>query len=269
MEPIRAESGWFILHAFYQVDRRAWAGLSQSEQQQTRSSLEDLLCQFRLGENCQADSYAVLGHKADFGVMLVDPELHHLNEVENGILRSFAPGTIRPVYSFFSLSEVSEYMSQDKDYDRTLREKEGLAPESAEYQKKMEAFRERMRFYINERLYPQLPEHRVMCFYPMNKARGGEYNWYSLDFDTRKQLMSGHLITGRKFAGRVKQLVTGGVGLDDWEWGVTLFADDPFYLKKVVYDMRFDEVSARYAEFGAFLVGIRLEPGALFDRLRL
>ena len=269
MEPIRAEAGWFILHAFYSIDRKEWGNLPRSEQLQCRTNLEEALCKFRLGENCQANCYAVLGHKADFGVMLVDPELHHLNETENQLIRAFAPGTLRPTYSFFSLSEVSEYMSQDKDYDRTLREKEGLSPDSDEYQKKMEAFRQRMQVYINERLYPQLPEHRVMCFYPMNKRRDAEYNWYSLDFDTRRQLMSGHLITGRKFAGKVKQLVTGGVGLDDWEWGVTLFADDPFYLKKIVYDMRYDEVSARYAEFGPFLIGIRLDPGPLFDRLRL
>jgi len=269
MEPIRAEEGWFILHAFYQVDRRLWADLPSSQQLECRANLEELLKNFKLGENCQANCYAIVGHKADFGLMFVDPELHHLNEVENGLLRCFVPGTVRPVYSFFSLSEVSEYMTQEKDYDRTLREKEGLTPESPEYRKKMDSYREKMRFYANERLYPQLPGHKVMCFYPMNKTRSGEYNWYSLDFDTRKKLMSGHLITGRKFAGKVKQLVTGGVGLDQWEWGVTLFADDPFYLKKVVYDMRFDEVSARYAEFGDFLVGIRLDPAELFDRLRL
>jgi len=133
----------------------------------------------------------------------------------------------------------------------------------------MDAFRERMRFYINERLYPAIPEHQAICFYPMNKARKGRDNWYSLDFDTRKALMSGHLITGRKFAGKVRQLVTGAIGLDAWEWGVTLFGDDPMYFKKVVYEMRFDEVSARYGEFGDFLVGVRMTPDQLFDRLKI
>jgi hydrogen peroxide-dependent heme synthase len=126
-----------------------------------------------------------------------------------------------------------------------------------------------MRFYINERLYPVLPDHRAICFYPMNKRRQGEDNWYSLDFESRKALMSGHLVTGRKYTGKVKQLVTGSIGLDAWEWVVTLFGDDPYHFKKIVYEMRYDEVSARYADFGDFLIGVQLGPQALFERLRL
>jgi hydrogen peroxide-dependent heme synthase len=269
MEPIRAAEGWFVLHGFYRVNRRLWADLLASQQAEVVSSLEKVLAAFKNADNCQANCYAILGHKADFGIMMIDPELHHLNQTENLILKSFGAGLVDPVGSFFSLTEVSEYMSQDRDYDKTLREKEGLQPGSPEYQKKMEAFRERMSFYINERLYPVLPEHRVMCFYPMNKRRQGADNWYSLELENRKALMSGHLITGRKYAGKVKQLVTGSIGLDQWEWVVTLFGDDPYQFKKIVYEMRYDEVSARYADFGDFLVGIRLDPEPLFQRLRL
>ncbi len=234
-----------------------------------RECFRKVIENFRKFENCQIHTYTVLGHKADFGILIVDPELNRLNQTENDILNSFPDDVLQPVHSFFSMSEVSDYVTQTDDYDRTLREKEGLSPDSSEYQKKMEAFKERIQFYINDRLYPQIPEHKLMCFYPMNKARGEHKNWYALDFETRKRLMAGHLVTGRKFTGKVKQLITGSAGLDAWEWGVTLFVDDPYYLKKIIYEMRFDEVSAVYGEFGDFLVGICLEPKQVFERLKL
>ena len=267
MEPIRAAEGWFVLHVYYRLDREAWEGQSAEARLQCLERFNRILNDFRQKENCQGHTYAVWGHKADFCVMLVDPDLNHLNQTENDILNAFPPGTVEPTHSFTSMSEISEYISQERDYDKTLREKEGLRPDSPEYQHKMEAFRARIQHYIDERLHPQLPDHRVMCFYPMNKARRDGHNWYMLDFDTRKNLMSGHMITGRKFAGKVMQLVTGAFGLDDWEWGVTLFAEDPFYFKRILYEMRYDEVSAVYGEFGEFLVGIKLEPEALFRRL--
>lgn len=269
MEPIHACEGWFVTHLFYRVDRVRWAAADKEEREQARGAFARILDEFRRIENQQAFTYSVWGHKADLAVLLVDPELHHLNETENDLLAAFPPGTLQPVHSFTSMSEISEYMSQEKDYDRNLREQEGLSPDFPEYQKKMEDFRSRMRVYINERLYPRIPDHRVMCFYPMNKARGEKDNWYLLDFDTRKTLMASHAISGRRYSGKVKQLVTGSIGLDAWEWGVTLFADDPFYFKKIVYEMRYDEASARYGEFGDFVVGLRLEVPELFERLRL
>ena len=269
MQPIQAQEGWFVLHTFYRVDRELWGKHRPEALVRSRQGLARMLESFHQGENCQARLYAILGHKADFGVMAIDPELNHLNHFENDFLAVFPPGVLQTVYSYMSMSEISEYVTQEKDYDRTLREKDGLQADSLEYQEKMEAYRERMRFYVKDRLFPHFPEHKVMCFYPMNKARGESKNWYTLDFDVRKQLMGGHMITGRKFAGKVKQLVTGSAGLDDWEWGVTLFSDDPYYLKKIVYDMRFDEVSAVYGEFGEFRLGVCLETEELLDRLKL
>lgn len=268
-QAIRSEQGWFVLHIYYRVDRAVWeAASAQVRRSCTEKFAEDLRF-FRSRENCQAHCYAIWGHKADCGLMLVDPDLDDLNRVENQILSDLPAGLLTSTYSFTSMSEISEYMSQEKDYDATLREHEGLSPDSDEYKRKMEEFRARMKHYTDDRLYPQLPPHRVMCFYPMNKKRGGQHNWYLLPFDRRKLLMGGHMITGRKFAGKVKQLVTGSAGLDAWEWGVTLFADDPFNLKRIVYEMRYDEVSAIYAEFGDFLVGIEMSPEQLFDRLGL
>ncbi len=269
MEPITAHEGWFVLHLYYRIERENWDSVETEDRRRTLDEFRQLMDDFRAGKNCQAYCYSVWGHKADFGVMLVDPDLDHLNQAENDLLSCFPPGTLDVVRSFTSMSEISEYISQERDYDHTLREKEGLEPGSPAYEEKMNAFRERIQVYIDERLKPELPEHRLMCFYPMNKARRDGANWYMLDFDKRKQLMGGHMMTGRKFAGKVKQLVTGSIGLDDWEWGVTLFADDPYYFKKILYEMRYDEVSAAYGEFGEFLVGINLEPEELFQRLRL
>ena len=126
-----------------------------------------------------------------------------------------------------------------------------------------------MAHYRENRLHPRLPMKKTICFYPMSKRRLGDDNWYALDFDARKELMMGHARVGRGYAGRVLQLITGSTGLDDWEWGVTLLADDPAALKEIVYEMRFDEVSARYAEFGPFVTGLVLEPDDALRRVGL
>ena len=118
-------------------------------------------------------------------------------------------------------------------------------------------------------MHPQLPLKQSICFYPMSKRRAGDANWYSLPFDERKRLMAGHARVGRTYAGRVLQLITGSTGLDDWEWGVTLLADDPVALKEIVYEMRFDPVSAEYAEFGPFVTGLLAEPADALRRVGL
>ena len=256
-----------MLHLYYRVDDRVLRSLSVEQRALCQGNLGRVFADFRRQDNCQIAGYSIWGNKADVGFMLVDPDLDRMNSMEREILRAFPPGLISPLYSFTSMTEVSEYLSQDRDYDRTLREKEGLSPDSEAYQQKMATFKERIQAYIDERLYPTLPKHRVMCFYPMNKARRDAANWYTLEFEQRKQLMAGHSTTGRLFAGKIKQLVTGSIGLDNWEWGVTLFADDPVHFKRILYKMRYDEVSAVYGEFGDFLIGLRLEPEDLIDRL--
>ncbi len=269
MDPINAHEGWFVSHLFFEVDRLLWDSLGSEEQGERKAKFRELIDSFRAGQNCQANVYSIWGLKADLAVMLVDPDLRHLNRTEYELASALGAGVLRRVDSFISVSEISEYMSQDKDYDRTLREKEGLEPDSALYQQKMGDFKARMQVYINDRLYPKLPDHRVFCFYPMNKQRGDRENWYLLDFDARKEFMAGHAITGRRFHATVRQLVTGSIGLDDWEWGVTLFADDPYFFKKLLYEMRYDEASARFAEFGLFYIGLRYEPDELFEQLMM
>jgi len=181
----------------------------------------------------QVLTFAVLGHKAELGFMALGPDLARLQAFQHELTE--APLT--PRSSFVSLTERSEY-TDDEERARA-------------------------------RLYPQLPAKRVVGFYPMSKRRGPDANWYALPFDERKELMGGHARVGRKYAGRVVQLITGSVGLDDWEWGVTLLADDPAVLKEIVYEMRFDEVSARYGEFGPFAVGLMCEPAEALRRVGL
>jgi len=147
--------------------------------------------------------------------------------------------------------------------------KEGLEPGSEDFDQRLQEMKDHFKKYNHYRLYPEMPDWEVMCFYPMNKKRDGSDNWYRLNFDTRKKLMAGHAKTGRKYAGRISQLITGSTGLDDWEWGVTLMAHQVDAVKEIVYEMRFDEVSARYGEFGEFYINARMTPEQLWDHLKL
>jgi len=172
----------------------------------------------------QVVCFSIFGHKADMGVMALGPDWVILRLLQTGI----EGAGLQVVHSYVSLTEVSEYAKGMPEEMRRMR------------------------------LYPVLPPagKRAFCFYPMSKRRGEEHNWYAMGFDDRKELMLGHGKVGRTFAGRVLQLITGSTGLDDYEWGVSLFATTPDDLKDVVYTMRFDEASAHFAEFGPFFTGI-------------
>lgn len=210
----------------------------------------------------QALVCSVLGHKADVGVMALGPDLERLARFQAEVLE----GPFEPVWSYVSLTEASPYTSTDDDERARLAAEEGIA-DAAEIEARLGPWRERMEHYREHRLHPQLPQKAVLCFYPMTKRRTAGDNWYVLDFDARKRLMAGHARVGRTYAGRVLQLITGSTGLDDWEWGVTLLADDPAVIKDIVHEMRFDEVSARYAEFGPFYVGLVGEPATVLANL--
>ena len=172
----------------------------------------------------QVVAFSVFGHKADLGVMALGADWVKLRSLQAAV----AAAGFELSYSYVSLTEVNEYAK-------------GMPPE-----------------HLQARLHPSLPPagKRAFCFYPMSKRRGETANWYAMGFEERKELMLGHGKVGRTFAGRVVQLITGSTGLDDFEWGVSLFATGPDDLKDVVYTMRFDQASARYAEFGPFYAGI-------------
>jgi hydrogen peroxide-dependent heme synthase len=257
MEPVTPSIGWGVLHLFYRVDR---ARVEQEPGAAKR--VVDAVASLE-ADGHRALVFAVLGHKADLGVMAYGPDLARLQAFQQELLVA-AP--LVPDFSFVSLTELSEYSTTEDDERARLRDEEGIT-DPAEVESRLGPWRERIEHYRDQRLHPQLPMRKVIGFYPMSKRRDGDDNWYRLPFEARKELMAGHARIGRTYAGRVLQLITGSTGLDDWEWGVTLLADDPVVLKEIVNEMRFDDVSARYGEFGPFLTGLVLEPADALERV--
>jgi hydrogen peroxide-dependent heme synthase len=266
---IKLDRGLHVMHLFYRVDRQKWAGLAPGESAQCRQRLEQLCAANANPSHPRLTTYANVGAKADFAFFLLAAGLAELSQMHRDLEACFPPGALAKVFSYLSVTELVEYMQTEEDNRRQLVEQEKLSPESEAFQKRMGELGARMRQYEQYRLYPEMPDWEVMAFYPMSKRRVGADNWYMLDFATRKKLMGGHARVGRKYAGRVSQLITGSTGLDDWEWGVTLMAHQLDALKEIVYEMRFDEVSARYGDFGPFFVNMRLAPADLWAHLHL
>jgi peroxiredoxin len=262
------ETGWHFLHIFYRVDRAVLAGLTGPAVEQGRRELVEALTRPGEGGPEQLQCFAIPGHKADFGLMAAGPDLKAVHAVETAIQAcSLAPALV-PSYSFYSITEVSEYVPDVSQYAEILK-RENVDPESPTFKTKVAAYEQRLGPMNKQRLYPEFPDWPCFCFYPMSKMRQGEQNWYLLPFETRAELMSQHGKSGMKFAGKVTQVITASTGLDDWEWGVTLWARNPAYLKDIVYTMRFDESSAKYALFGPFYFGYILTPAELLGAIRL
>jgi chlorite dismutase len=261
--------GWPVVHQFFRIDRARWQGLPPTARQAAIEEFSARLQQLGGEEGLQFIPMAGVV-KADFAFMAVHPELRRVQQLGQQLAATTLGTCLTPVYAFLSISEVSEYMSSSADWARQLVEEQKLDPASPEYAQSMASFEKRMAAYAEARVHPQLPKDMpVICFYPMSKARGETRNWYTLPFEERKQLMGGHGATGRKFAGRVLQLITSCTGLDDWEWGVTLFARDLKSIRDVVYEMRFDPGSAVYGLFGEFYVALRFAPAELAETLQL
>lgn len=268
--PVVPREGWHVMHLFYQVDHGQWALLDEEEQRQAKTRLTELVHEIRSTEDTHLLVFSVATPKADLGFMLLTPDLQVANAYEKQLTLSLGHDVLTPVYSYLSQTESSEYTTTEEQYAReTLIGQKGLKEGSEEYEAALKEFNERMKHYLQHRLYPVLPDWPVICFYPMSKRRSGQDNWYSLDFDARKTLMAGHARVGRTYAGRILQLITGSTGLDEQEWGVTLLAKDTIDIKAIVYEMRFDEVSARYGEFGDFYIGMQLPLKELFKRVCL
>jgi len=260
------EQGWHCLHLFYHVEYGQWQLLNRDEQNAAKTNLAKLVQEIRAMDSTQLLALSVVTPKADLSFILITPDLQTANKIEKQLSLSLGADVLTPVYSYLSLTEESEYITSEQEYSETLDTETKRDP--AKLEQALNTFRDRMKHYRQERVYPTLPDWPVVCFYNMSKRRG-ERNWYALPFDERRKLMKGHANVGRQYAGKVKQLITGSTGLDDAEWGVTLFARDTFQIKAVVYEMRFDPVSAEYADFGEFFIGIQLPLDELFRRLQL
>ncbi len=246
-EAIQTLDGWYALHDFRSVDWNAWNRMSPDDRRQAEQDLLSMMNGWSDTEQTANGStvvYSIVGQKADLMIMHLRETLEELNALETEFNKSAFGQVTFPTYSYVSVVELSNYGG-----------KPGEDPmENPE---------------IVARLKPLLPKTRHICFYPMNKKREGQDNWYMLPMEDRRALMRSHGMIGRTYAGKVKQIITGSVGLDDWEWGVTLFSEDALQFKKLVYEMRFDEVSARYGEFGDFYVGNLLTAEKLNDMLKL
>ncbi len=268
--PIVPRQGWHVMHLFYHVDHAQWSLLDDDEKRQAKVRLTELVQEIRATPDTHLLIFSVATPKADLGFMLLTPDLQVANAFEKQLTLSLGPEILNPAYSYLSQTEGSEYTTTREQYAaETLVGEKGLKEGTEEFETALKEFDERMAHYLKHRLYPVLPDWPVICFYPMSKRRLGQDNWYSLDFETRRKLMAGHAKTGRAYSGRILQLITGSTGLDEYEWGVTLLAKDTIDVKSIVYEMRFDEVSARYGEFGDFYIGMQLPLDVLFRRICL
>ena len=268
--PLVPREGWHVMHLFYHVDHAQWALYSDEEQRQAKTRLTELVQEIRATPDTHLLIFSVATPKADLGFMLLTPDLQVANIFEKQLSLSLGPEILSPTYSYLSQTEGSEYTTTREQYSaETLIGEKGLTEGTPEFEAALKEFDERMAHYLKHRLYPVLPDWPVICFYPMSKRRNGADNWYALDHEARKNLMAGHARVGRTYSGRILQLITGSTGLDEFEWGVTLLAKDTIDVKSIVYEMRFDEVTARFGEFGDFYIGMQLPLDVLFRRICL
>jgi peroxiredoxin len=251
--------GWHVSHFFYSFDRQRLAALPEAARRAGEASFIETLTAGDDEPVRRLQTWIVPGHKADFAVMLMDPSPLRVEAVHQRLLAAPLGPALVPSWSFIGLTEVSEYLPDATRYGERLIE-EGETRDSPTFKAKVQAYAARESAMRKARIEPEIPPWPNACFYPMNKKRKVGENWFLLPFEERSRLMAEHGRTGMSFGGRVSQLITVSVGLDDWEWGVTLWARKPDFLKEIVYTMRFDEASARYAEFGPFYTGYVASP---------
>src|SRR5580698_4196546 len=246
--------GLSVLHQMFRFRWPEWRKLTPIRQQEIAREAAAVLSGPE--ETGQSAAYSMLGHKGDLMLVHFRDSFDDLNAVELQLNRTALQEYLEPVHSYLSVVELGLYDSSVKLF-RQLTER-GIEPMSEEWNKEVEATMERQRQAMRSRLYPKIPASRYLCFYPMNRMRGEQKNWYMLPIEERQRQMEEHGTVGRRYAGKVQQIITGSVGFDDWEWGVDLFAPEPLVFKKLIYEMRFDQVSAEYAQFGQFFIGLRL-----------
>lgn len=245
--------GSSVLH---QMLRFRWSEWRKYEPAARRRVIAESAPVLERMESANSAAYAMIGHKAgDLMLIHFRDSFDALKQAELELASTPLWDLVEPVRSFVSVVELGLYESSVKLF-RTLQER-GVEPNSPEWNSAVQETMDRQREAMRARLYPEIPKSRYVSFYPMDRRRGEEKNWYTLPIEERQRQMDAHGQVGRRWAGKVRQIITGSIGFDDWEWGVDLFADDPLTFKRLIYEMRFDEVSAVYALFGSFVVGVR------------
>ena len=233
----------------------AWRALPRTERERIVAEAVPVLSQMEQNSTGQSAFYSLIGHKGDLMFIHFRDSFDDLNRAELQLAQLRLSEYWEPTTSYLSVIELGLYDSTTKVY-KTLSDR-GIEPHSEEWNREIRQTLERQKEAMRPRLFPSIPPNRYACFYPMDRKRGEDKNWYTLPIEERARQMNEHGLVGRRYAGEVKQIITGSIGFDDWEWGVDLFADDPLVFKKLIYEMRFDHVSAVYALFGQFYVGLR------------
>lgn len=251
--------GSSLLHQFFRFDWKAWRATPSTDRNRVAS---DAVAALKHIERAQAEApirtalYSQLGHKGDLILIHFRDSLEALNQVELSLAQTELYGYLTPVHSYVSVVELGLYESTRKTYEAAAAK--GLETFTPDWQAEVATTLARQAGAMAPRLFPAVPEAKYLCFYPMDRKRSDQLNWYTVPFPDRQRMMHDHGMIGRRYADLVKQIISGSIGMDDWEWGVDLFADDPVVFKKLIYEMRFDEVSALYALFGQFYIGVRL-----------
>ena len=237
--------GASMLHQMLRVRWTQWKQLEARQRAEIAKEAAAAMAEMEREPGGQSAAFSLLGHKGDLILLHFRRSFDELNQVERRMAGLRLWDYMEPSSSYLSVVELGLYESSLKTYG-ALAER-GIAPFSAEWNAEIQQVMARQREAMAPRLYPDMPPHKYLCFYPMDRKRGELKNWYRLPMAERQRQMHEHGLVGRRYAGEVKQIISGSIGFDDWEWGVDLFADDPLVFKKLIYEMRFDEVSADYA----------------------
>ena len=254
--------GASVLHQMMRFRRPLWRALSAENRAlvlaEARAVLEAME---KPADGRQSAVFSLIGHKGDLLFVHFRRSFEELNQAELELARLRLSDYLEPTTSYLSVIELGLYESTSRVYGDLAAK--GIQPHSDDWKKEIEAVLERQRKAMAPRLWPEIPGAKYLCFYPMDRRRGESKNWYQEAMADRKSMMEEHGMIGRRYAGEVRQIITGSIGFDDWEWGVDLFAEDPLVFKKLIYEMRFDQVSAVYALFGTFYVGLRVPAAGL------
>ena len=256
--PITLE-GAYALHQMFRIRRSAWRELSEGHRAEIAEEGVALFSPMEAGSKNghpnQSALFSQIGHKGDLLLLHFRDTLEDLHRAELAVARLQLADYLEPTHSYVSVIELGLYESSAKTYAQLV--EQGHEPHSAGWNAGIADVVARQQAAMAPRLYPEIPAAKYLCFYPMDRKRAEEKNWYMVAMAERQRMMHEHGMIGRRYADCVRQIITGSIGFDDWEWGVDLFADDPAVFKKLIYEMRFDEVSALYALFGTFYVGLR------------
>ena len=260
-----ALEGWSVLHQLFRIRWTALRRLPPAERHQLGRDAALLVAGMQRGSEGTCVPVTLLGHKGDLMLIHLRRSFDELQAAELAVAGLELAEFLEPTTSFVSMVELAMYEMTIQIHKRLA--ERGLKAASDEFEQAFDAEMEEQRKRVSARLFIDPPPRRHVCFYPMNKRRGEHKNWYAEPMEGRARMMLEHGKIGRQYAGRVTQIISGSIGFDDWEWGVDLFADDPLVFKKLIYEMRFDEASVWYAEFGPFYVGLQFSASELTQYL--